>query len=101
MKTISILACGAVAATLLAGCASGGYGEHVTSVGVGYDGFYDDYYGPFNDGYWDRDGAFYYMDAGGIRHRDEGGHFRREAAPGFHAVHGHGRAAAPGEHRQR
>ena len=85
MKAIQILACGAAATTLLAGCASGGYGERVTAVG--YDGFYDDFYGPFNGGYWDNDGFFYYRDGRGF-HRDAARHFRRDAAPGFHEFHG-------------
>jgi hypothetical protein len=89
MKAISILACSAVAAALLGGCASG-YGEGVTSVGVGYDGFYDDYYGPFTNGYWDHDN-FFYSDGRGRWQRDVGHHFRRDAAPGFHSVHGAGR----------
>jgi hypothetical protein len=57
----------------------------------GYDGFYDDYYGPFYDGYWGPDGFFYY--SVGIGHpfiRDDGRHFRRDIAPGYHPVHGLG-----------
>ena len=68
-----------------AGCASGGYGERVTSVG--YDGFYDGFYGPYNGGYWDTDGFFYYRGPDGF-HRDEAHHFRRDAAPGFHRFQG-------------
>ncbi len=89
MKTVSLLACGAVAAALLGGCASG-YGEGATSVGFGYDGFYDDYYGPFNNGYWDHDN-FFYADGHGRWQRDSGNHFRHDAAPGFHSFHGMGR----------
>jgi hypothetical protein len=95
MKTFSILACGAVAAALLGGCASG-YGEGVTSVGFGYDGFYDDYYGPFVDGYWNHN-TFFYADGRGHWLRDRGHHFRRDAAPGFHSFHGHGHG--PDRHR--
>lgn len=54
-----------------------------------YDGFYDDYYGPFFDGYWAPDGFFYYSRGlGDGFHRDVGGHFRHDSAAGFHAVHG-------------
>lgn len=95
MKTISILACGAVAAALLSGCASGGYGERVTAVG--YDGFYDDYYGPFNDGYWDHD-AFFFSDGRGGWRRDDGHHFRHDAAPGYHRFHGQGRGHGRDHH---
>ena len=56
---------------------------------VGYEGFYDDYYGPFYDGYWGGDGAFYYSDAPGHAYRrDTGHHFRHDQMTGFHAVHG-------------
>jgi hypothetical protein len=87
MKRLISMACGAAAIALMAGCATG-YGG--TTVAVGYDGYYDDYYGPFVDGYWGNDGGFYYMDNGGHRHRDTGGHFRHDSAPGFHTVHGAG-----------
>jgi len=56
---------------------------------VGYDGYYDDYYGAFYDGYWAGDGGFYYTDAPGHPYRrDTAGHFRHDSAGGFHAVHG-------------
>src|SRR5579883_3241527 len=82
-----------VATALLAGCADTEGGYYHASGGVsavGYDGFYDDYYGPFYDGYWAPDGFFYYS-LGARRPflRDEGHHFRHEAGDGFHAIHGH------------
>jgi hypothetical protein len=56
---------------------------------VGYDGYYDDYYGAFYDGYWAGDGGYYYTDAPGHPYvRDTAGHFRHDSAGGFHAVHG-------------
>jgi hypothetical protein len=81
---------------LLAGCAyepgPGPYyggGAYVVGEPIGYDGFYDDYYGPFYDGYWARDGYFYYRHGeGGRFQRDVGGHFRHDNHVGFHAVHG-------------
>jgi hypothetical protein len=77
-----------IAGLALAGCATDGYG-----YGGGYSAYYDDAYGPFYDGYWGHDGAFWYMDGPrgrGHWHRDEGQHFRRGPAPGanFHGVHG-------------
>jgi len=58
---------------------------------LSYDGYYDDYYGPFYDGYWGQDGFFYYSDGPGHPfRRDEGRHFRRDLAPGYHAVRGLG-----------
>lgn len=58
---------------------------------VAYDAYYDDAYGPFYDGYWADDGAFYYC--GGVGRpfvRDGGGHFQHGPSGGFHAVHGGG-----------
>lgn len=87
-----------VAATLLlAGCAPaygpgpGPYygGAYVVGEPIAYDGFYDDYYGPFVDGYWARDGFFYYRrDYHGRFFRDDGHHFRHDTHEGFHPVHG-------------
>jgi len=56
-----------------------------------YDAYYDDAYGPFYDGYWGDDGAFYYRDGRGRPFlRDGGGHFRHGPTGGFHGVHGGG-----------
>lgn len=72
----------------LSACASDGYyGEYGTSVGWGspyaYNGWYDGYYGPIYDGYWGRDGFFYYRSAPGARAfvRGDRNHFRRDAPP--------------------
>ena len=55
---------------------------------IDYDGYYDDYYGPFYDGYWAADGFFYFADGPGRSYRrDDFHHFRREASVGFHGVH--------------
>ncbi len=65
----------------LAGCA----GRERVGVAVAaggpdyYDGYYDGYYGPFVDGYWGGDGAFWYQDGGHAWHSDTGGHFRHDA----------------------
>jgi hypothetical protein len=65
---------------------------HGGMAAVDYDGYYDDYYGPFYDDYWGNDGFFYYsVSPGGRFVRDQGHHFRRGMAAGFHAVHGHPR----------
>jgi hypothetical protein len=81
---------GAVAlAGALGACEGAYYGPAGVYADVDYNGFYDGYYGPFNGGYWS-DGGFYYWDAGRRNYRfDHGGHFRREAAPGFTSFHGH------------
>jgi hypothetical protein len=95
----------ALAATLpLAACA-GYYGGPV-GPGVAYDGYYDDYYGPINDGYWGDGDVFYYRNhAHGRYVADRSGHFRHDmGAPGnpggpgpggpgghgFHPMHGMG-----------
>src|SRR5271168_5164000 len=57
----------------------GGPGEYGPTP-VGYDGYYDDYYGPFYDGCWAGDGGFYYSDGPGHGYRrGDPRHFRREA----------------------
>jgi len=91
------LAAGA-AALGLAACADDYGHRSYYGAAIGYDGFYDDAYGPFYDGYWGGDGFFYYSDAAGHPfRRDEGRHFRRDSAAGFHAVHGlGGHGPAPG-----
>ena len=72
---------GASVLLALAGCATAG-------GPVYYDGYYDGYYGPNYDGYWGDDNFFYY--SGGVGQpfvRDQGNHFRRDAAPGFNSFH--------------
>lgn len=65
---------------------------------VGYDAYYDGYYGPFHDGYWSNDGYFYYSDAEGHPYRrDVDHHFRRDQPGGFHPIHG-GMHPGPAEH---
>lgn len=74
----------AAAALALTACADGyGYG----GGGLAY---YDGFYGPFDDGYWRHGGFYYRSEAGRPYVRDEGGHFRRGPAPGFHGMPGHG-----------
>ena len=85
---VKIILVSSVAAALLCGCAEGyGYGYGGPAV-VAYDGYYDDYYGPIYDGYWDS-GAFYYRnhEGEGFR-RDDGQHFRHAASTGYHHVRG-------------
>lgn len=75
----------------LAGCVGVGYSHVAVAAGPDYyDGYYDGAYGPFVDGYWGGDGAFWYMDGDRAFHRDDAGHFRRDASGGFNHVHGAG-----------
>lgn len=92
----------ALAAGALLGACGGNYygGGDVGYVGpVALDdcgGWYDDYYGPIDDGCWADDGAFWYRGHGDNHwHRDAGGHFAHaQASPQHHEVHpagpGHG-----------
>ncbi|HEX4198513.1 MAG TPA: hypothetical protein VHZ26_13835 [Caulobacteraceae bacterium] len=104
--TRTTLCAAAVVAALLGGCAD----HYAADVGPGpgplaladCTGFYDDFYGPFDDGCWADDGVFWYRGPDRVYHRDAGGHFSHTAGPGMHAVHGAGPGAGAhfggGEH---
>ena len=82
-----------LAALMLAGCASMAGHRRPTPLRVSgaYDAYYDDYYGQFTDGYWGRDGGFWYVSDDHVLRRDHGGHFRHDDAGGsFKLVHGKG-----------
>jgi hypothetical protein len=93
MKVIIGLCMAAGVATLIGGCADRDY---AVGIGVGpvaladCDGFYDDFYGPFDDGCWADDGVFWYRGRDHQYHRDIGGHFSHAGAAGTHPVHGAG-----------
>lgn len=101
MRKMLIALCAALPALSLGGCAAGyggGYGRVDYAGGpYGYDGYYDDFYGPIHDGYWGSDGFFYYRGGANERRfrRGDPGHFRRDPGPGdrFHAMRG---SIAPG-----
>jgi hypothetical protein len=99
MKTNVILL--GVAVLFLSACANDGnmYRPHYLAA-TSYDAYYDDAYGPFNDGYWGPDDQFYYR--GGAFGRyipDRGMHFHHEAGTGMHAVHGMPRGGGGGAGR--
>src|SRR5579863_7869178 len=87
--------CAAASFMMLAGCAYDyGNGPYYGQVAVGYGApvYYDDFYGPYWDGYWGPEGAFWFSEGPGRPfHRDLEGHFRREATAGFHPIMGGGR----------
>jgi hypothetical protein len=90
-----IALCAVLPALPLAACADGrGYGGvEVGATPYGYDGYYDDFYGPIYDGYWGDDGAFYYRGgAGEHRYRRGDAHHFSRGAPGtgghFHPMQG-------------
>ena len=96
-RKLLVALAGVALALPLAGCVSDGYYEGPVGPGpIAYDGYYDDYYGPIYDGYWDGGGAFYYRTSehGHWRH-DAAGHFRQDMGSGpmsgghaFHPMHG-------------
>jgi len=79
---------------LLAGCVvAGPVPVGVVAGGPGYDyydAYYDGYYGPFVDGYWGNDGAFWYGTSRTGFRRDDGHHFQHAGVNGFNHVHGSG-----------
>lgn len=99
MKRLITGLCAAAGLVSVAACAGSydrGYGGGLYVGGdATYDGYYDDYYGPIYDGYWDG-GEFYFRDGEGHPWRhDSEHHFRRDAAPGFHTMHGAMHGARP------
>jgi len=100
MKITALLV--AVAATALSACATEvayGPGPGYPVAAVGWDGYYDDYYGPIYAGYWGNDGFYYRASTRDGFNHDDGQHVRREASQGFHHIGG--AAHVPhGEHRQ-
>ena len=98
-RKIELIAAMGAAGALLAACGGNDYGGgDVGYVGpVALDdcaGYYDDFYGPFDDGCWADDGAFWYRGHGdhGWR-RDGGGHFAHAGGPACTRVHPHGPGA--------
>jgi hypothetical protein len=93
MKRLLLALCMALPALSVAGCYDDGYyGPGYASGPYGYDGWYDDYYGPVYDGYWGVDGYFYYRGSDHDRHfrRGDGSHFRHDqgGAGHFHPMRG-------------
>ena len=102
MRAVLILAAAAGAALSLSACVYNDYGAGrgggYSHAGVGgpgdrygprsFEAYYDGYYGDYAGGRWGDDGTYYYRRGGrdGGYVRDEGGHFRRDAGLGFHAV---------------
>jgi hypothetical protein len=91
MKRLLLMLSAAVPVIALSGCYGGGGGVY-SAGSFGYDGFYDDYYGPIYDGYWGGDGAFYYRGSAGEHRyrRGDPAHFARGTTPlgHFHEMHG-------------
>ena len=96
MRKLLLLAALAGATALGACATSGGYAGG--GVGFGYDYsragevWYDGYYGPYSDGYWNNGGAFFFRGTDGHYHRDDADHFRSQSFTGsqqFSARHRH------------
>lgn len=96
MKKLASVALVAAAAVSMTACADT-YGHHdryaYAGDGVYADGYYDGFYGTVDTGYWGDDGAFMYRGSDRQFHRDDSGHFRKDQANGYKAVHTH--AARP------
>ena len=83
------MALATVSLTLIA-CAYD-HGRRGGFASLDYDAYYDDAYGPFFDGYWGDDGAFYHRERPGQPFMpDHGDHFHHAGGSGFHGVHGGG-----------
>jgi len=94
MRRLAMFACTffavAAGATLTSGCADDIYGRGgLTWSSHPYYGWYDNYYGPFYDGYWGTDGYFWFRlhEGEGRFRRDESRHFRRENSSGSDRFH--------------
>lgn len=84
----SLLTAAALSALVALSACGGSYGYRGASVAVAGDGvYYDDFYGPYAEGYWGPDQAFYYRNGEGRFMRDDAHHFRRENFSGSHMVH--------------
>jgi hypothetical protein len=90
MKPVLIALC-ATSVVALSACAddSSFYRPHYAGV-TDYDAYYDDFYGPFYDGYWAPGGNYFYRTGPRGRFReDRAMHFHHEGGvAGMHAVHG-------------
>jgi hypothetical protein len=87
VNRLATIICAASLTALTAACAGQGTSLAYADGGGPYDGFYDGYYGPFNDGYWGGDGFFYNSDGFGGFLPDRGNHFRHTGGSGFHGIH--------------
>ena len=78
-----------------------GRGGYVGPVALGdCGGFYDDFYGPLDDGCWGDDGGYWYRAHGERRWRRDGGtHFSHNQVASMHEFHPTGPGA--GFHFQR
>ena len=87
MKTFAAIAFAAATAFSLSACNDmSGPHDHY-AAGAYVDGYYDDFYGPFDAGYWGSDGVFMYRGSDHQFHRDDAHHVRKDAAQGYHSVH--------------
>jgi len=86
MKSLALPAIAGIS-IVLASCAAERPGLWGGGGSLGYNPYYDDSYGPFDDGYWGGDGAFYLRDHGDHGFApDGGGPLHHAPAGGFHGV---------------
>ncbi len=82
----TLLAAGALSALIALSACGGGYGYYGASV-ADNDVYYDGFYGPYSEGYWGPDRAFYYRGGDGRFVRGDGTHFQHRMFNGAHAYH--------------
>ena len=94
MRKLLLLAALGGAMALSACATSGGYAGGGVGFGYNYnapaDVWYDGYYGPYSDGYWNDGGAFFFRGSDGHYYRDQANHFRSQSFVGgehFSAAH--------------
>jgi hypothetical protein len=94
MKLSFGLVAAVAAGALLAGCGGNYYRGGVDAAYVGpaalddCGGYYDDFYGPIDNGCWGDDGVFWYQGHGDKAwHRDTANHFGHAANANMHEVH--------------
>jgi len=91
LKTLAAMTVAAATALSLTACADmyGHHDRYAYGANSYADGYYDDFYGPIDTGYWGDDGAFMYRGTDQQFHRDDAGHFRKDSATGYHTMHAH------------
>jgi len=86
MSRRSLLVISSAAALALSACAD--VYDYGPPTPYYYDGFYDNYYGAVQGGYWGPDQVFYFRTGrSGTYRRDDARHFRREGGNGLQPFH--------------
>ena len=97
LATAASLSLAACADSMGGGPRGMGGGPRGWNGAYAYDGYYDNHYGSFYDGYWGDDGGFWYRstDRDTRYRRGDATHFRRDAGTGAGYQHFQGNITAP------